>query len=87
MMRLIDIEHLLSAAGASRREAEDFAEILYGDMFRGTVDDARQRLNHWRIEKRQMAREIRDARQRRIDAGYSSLAPSDPVWLGGSVQW
>lgn len=85
--KLIDIEHMLSTAGASPREAADFAEILYVDLFRGTVDDARTRLNDWRSEKRQMAAQIRESRQRRLDAGYRGLAPSEPVWLGGSVQW
>jgi hypothetical protein len=85
----------LLEAGASDAEAEDLAEVMHGsggwDQLtfhrNARVEEARTWLNDWRLEQRASAASIREDRQRRLDAGYRSIAVADPVYLNGKTAW
>jgi hypothetical protein len=97
-MTISSIEKVLQEAGASEAEASDLAPVLHINgwnllLFQPLgnhpkyLQDAGTWLNDWRNEKRQLAKEVRSDRQKRLDAGYRSIPVGDPVYLNGRTSW
>jgi len=82
--------------GASVSEARDLAPIMHIEGWfdlpavkpsRQCLEAAGTWLMDWRAERKQMAREVRANRSRRIDAGYRSVPVEDPVIFNGETKW